>query len=148
MNQEEKISEQFRETHLSFSRFLFKVLTELDLSLPQYTILYSISLKGPMTMTEASLMLGVSKPAVTHLVDQLEKRSMITRCSSEEDRRVNRLEILPAGVAAIEKVQRKKQQIMSESIRPFGKQQREFLMNFMKELCKNVASVSNEDKTS
>lgn len=81
------------------------MLSQIDLTLPQYTLLYQLMLLGTVSMTEISGRLEITKPAVTNLVDRLEEKRFLKRVPNAKDRRVIRLEILPKGEKVIAQIQ-------------------------------------------
>jgi DNA-binding MarR family transcriptional regulator len=105
MNEREAFVASFRELHPKFSRMYAQMLIRIDLTLPQYTLLYQLMLLGAVSMTEVSSHLGITKPAVTNLVDRLEEKKFLKRVPHTEDRRVILLEILPKGKKAITEIQ-------------------------------------------
>ncbi len=105
MTVQEDFSALFRRTHSKFSRLYARVLGRLDLSLPQYALLNLLAAQGPLSMTEISRELFITKPAVTNLVDRLERRKFLKRESDASDRRVSRLAIQPKGRKVAEEVQ-------------------------------------------
>jgi len=80
------------------------MLNRVDLSLPQYTLLYQLMLLGTVSMTEISSRLEITKPAVTNLVDRLEEKKFLRRVPHAKDRRVILLEILPKGKKTITEI--------------------------------------------
>lgn len=85
------------------------VLLELDLSLAQAMALLVLAERGPMTVSALQAAVGRSQAATSHLVEQLEKRSLVTRQTDPDDRRRRHVSIAPAGreaVARVEQVRR------------------------------------------
>jgi DNA-binding MarR family transcriptional regulator len=105
VNEREAFVASFRELHPKFSRMYGQMLDRIDLTLSQYTLLYQLMLLGTVSMTEISHHLGITKPAVTNLVDRLEEKKCLKRVPSAEDRRVIQLEILPKGKKIITEIQ-------------------------------------------
>ncbi len=64
-----------------------KLLRNEGLSKPGFFIMHFVSIKGPLKLTECSMSLGVSKPTVTKIVDNLEKDGLVRRIKEEGDRR-------------------------------------------------------------
>ena len=95
----------FREVQPKFSRLYARLLSQAGLSLPQYALLNQLAQSGRIPMTEASAKLHISKPAVTKLVDRLEKIKYLRRASNPADRRVSLIEIQPAGKKIVLKTQ-------------------------------------------
>ena len=105
MNEREAFAASFRELHPKFSRMYAQMLNRVDLTLPQYTLLYQLMLLGTVSMTEVSSHLEITKPAVTNLVDRLEEKKCLKRVPHLKDRRVILLEILPKGKKIITEIQ-------------------------------------------
>lgn len=105
MNDRDAFVASFRELHPKFSRMYAQMLDRIDLTLPQYTLLYQLMLLGTVSMTEISTRLGITKPAVTNLVDRLEEKKCLKRIPHPEDRRVILLEILSKGKKVITEIQ-------------------------------------------
>jgi DNA-binding MarR family transcriptional regulator len=105
MNEREAFVASFRELHPKFSRMYAQMLDRVDLTLPQYTLLYQLMLSGTVSMTEISSRLKITKPAVTNLVDRLEEKKCLKRVPHTQDRRVILLEILPKGKKIITEIQ-------------------------------------------
>ena len=61
----------------------------------QIKLLVHLSVHGPQTMSEVADGLQVTTPAITGLVDKLEKRGMLERVRDQEDRRVVRVRLVP-----------------------------------------------------
>jgi DNA-binding MarR family transcriptional regulator len=105
MGRREEFVANFRELHPKFSRMYAQMLGKVDLTLPQYTLLYQLMLLGTVSMTEISERLRITKPAVTNLVDRLEEKKLLRRMPHAEDRRVILLEILPKAKKIITGIQ-------------------------------------------
>ncbi|MFH1208399.1 MAG: MarR family transcriptional regulator [Candidatus Omnitrophota bacterium] len=105
MNERETFVANFRELHPKFSRMYVQMLGRVDLTLPQYTLLYQLMLLGTVSMTEISDRLEITKPAVTNLADRLEEKKCLRRVPHIKDRRVILLEILPKGKKIISEIQ-------------------------------------------
>lgn len=105
MNEREAFVASFRELHPKFSRMYTQMLDRIDLTFPQYTLLYQLMSLGTVSMTEISSRLEITKPAVTNLVDRLEEKRCLRRIPHTKDRRVILLEILPKGKKIISEIQ-------------------------------------------
>ncbi len=105
MNTREQFATHFREIHPKFSRFYVHILAAVDLTLPQYALLNQLTLSNPISMTEASSRLQITKPAVTNLVDRLEEKKFLRRVPHPKDRRIILLSVLPKGAKLISRVQ-------------------------------------------
>ncbi len=72
-------------------------LRKLGLGLQEYRVLRCLHLNGTCTMTEASRTVLMSPGGLTPLIDSLEKRGLVVRTRSKEDRRVVNLSITDKG---------------------------------------------------
>ncbi|HEY7349773.1 MAG TPA: MarR family transcriptional regulator [Ktedonobacterales bacterium] len=61
----------------------------------QIKLVVHLAIHGPQTMSEVADGLDVTTPAVTGLVDKLEKRSLVERVRDSQDRRVVRVRLAP-----------------------------------------------------
>ena len=75
------------------------------MTLPQYALLNQLAGCDAMPMSEAGERLYITKPAVTHLVDKLEKNKFLKRIPHPKDRRIYLLEVQPKGKKVIRRIQ-------------------------------------------
>ena len=61
----------------------------------QIKLVVHLAAHGPQTMSEVADGLEVTTPAITGLVDKLEKRGMVERVRDQQDRRVVRVRLAP-----------------------------------------------------
>lgn len=61
----------------------------------QIKLVVHLAVHGPQTMSEVAEGLNVTTPAVTGLVDKLERRGMVERVRDTQDRRVVRVRLVP-----------------------------------------------------
>ena len=66
-----------------------------DIPVAQIKLMIYLANHGPQTMSELADGLEVTTPAITGLVDKLEKRGMVERLRDQEDRRVVRVSLCP-----------------------------------------------------
>ncbi len=89
-----------------------------DLSVPQFRSLMFIARHGGPSLLEVAQHLGLTAPSTSKLIDLLEKRSLVTRRASTEDRRRITLGLTAAGSAlrrqALSEAQRKLSARMAE----------------------------------
>lgn len=130
MREKEQFANYFRGIHTRFSRLYTHFLTEMDLTLPQYTLLNQLENSGVIPMTEASDRLHVSKPAVTHLVDRLEKKRFLKRVPHEKDRRICLLQIQPQGSRIVQKAQNLALGFFMGTLREFHPDERKIMERF------------------
>jgi DNA-binding MarR family transcriptional regulator len=80
-----------------------QICAELDLTPMQATLLCAVRTE-PKRMTYLAASLGMTKNALSQLVDRTERRDLVTRVGSEQDRRVIMLGVTPSGKVLAEAV--------------------------------------------
>jgi DNA-binding MarR family transcriptional regulator len=74
-----------------------RTMAELGITSQQASILVMVASGKCLLAAELAREYGIDASAVTRLVDRLEKRGLLTRVRSSEDRRVVRLALTPEG---------------------------------------------------
>jgi DNA-binding MarR family transcriptional regulator len=80
-----------------------RICARHDLTPAQATLLCAVK-DGPQRMTGLAASLGMTKNALSQLVDRIEQRDLVRRGSPAPDRRVIALGVTPAGKALAEAV--------------------------------------------
>jgi DNA-binding MarR family transcriptional regulator len=76
-----------------------RTMAELGITSTQASILFMVASGRCLVAAELAREYGIDASAVTRLIDRLEKRGLLTRVRSNEDRRVVRLAMTPEGYA-------------------------------------------------
>jgi MarR family transcriptional regulator, organic hydroperoxide resistance regulator len=95
---------QLRRIRLDLEGCATKSLVREKSNLSQYAVLSSLEEQGELTMGALAGHLGTTMGAVTNLVDKLVDSGRVSRARSDEDRRVVRVKILPAGKEMVTRV--------------------------------------------
>jgi DNA-binding MarR family transcriptional regulator len=74
-----------------------RTMAELGITSQQASILFMVASGKCLLAAELAREYGIDASAVTRLVDRLEKRGLLSRVRSSEDRRVVRLALTPEG---------------------------------------------------
>ncbi|MGV2289308.1 MarR family transcriptional regulator [Trinickia sp. YCB016] len=74
-----------------------RTMAELGITSTQASILFMVASGRCLVAAELARDYGIDASAVTRLIDRLEKRGLLTRVRSNEDRRVVRLALTPEG---------------------------------------------------
>ncbi|WP_431037959.1 MarR family winged helix-turn-helix transcriptional regulator [Streptomyces sp. P6-2-1] len=80
-----------------------QICAACDLTPSQATLLCAVK-DEPRRMTYLAAALGMTKNALSQLVDRTERRGLVSRANSEQDRRVIMLGVTPAGKVLAEAV--------------------------------------------
>ena len=137
-SEKEAFIRQFREIQPKFSRFFTRILTQADLSLPQFALLSQLVNQESMSMTEAGVKLHVTKPAVTNLADRLEKNKFLKRISHPNDRRVSLLQTQPRGERFVRKTQSEALGFLLKALDSFSAAERKTITRFYALLSKTI----------
>lgn len=131
---------QFREIQPKFSRLYSRMLGCAGLTPPQYALLMELiqTAPKPVSMTAASRKLYISKPAVTSLVDRLEKRRLLKRIAHPRDRRMALLEIQPAGKEMVGRMRGRILTLMMDTARQFNEKERLTIQRFYSVLSQKI----------
>ena len=140
--------EQFREVQPKFSRLYTQMLGEAGLTQPQYALLLELvqADSEPMKMTAISCKLYITKPAVTNLVDRLEKNGYLKRLDHPQDRRISLLQIQPSGKKLVEKIRARFLDLMTEAAKGFSDSERKTIQKFYAFLSRNLDDVLRSTK--
>jgi DNA-binding MarR family transcriptional regulator len=76
-----------------------RTLEELGITSQQASVLFMVASGKCLLAAELAREYGIDASAVTRLIDRLEKRGLLTRVRSSEDRRAVRLALTPEGQA-------------------------------------------------
>ncbi|HXZ10341.1 MAG TPA: MarR family transcriptional regulator [Paraburkholderia sp.] len=76
-----------------------RTMAELGITSTQASILFMVASGKCLLAAELAREYGIDASAVTRLIDRLEKRGLLTRVRSSEDRRAVRLALTPEGLA-------------------------------------------------
>jgi DNA-binding MarR family transcriptional regulator len=77
---------------------------ELGITSTQASIVFMLAVGPGLTAADLAREYGIDASAVTRLIDRLEKRGLISRVRSDEDRRVVRLALTDEGRAMADKI--------------------------------------------
>lgn len=141
MQEVKKFPRYFREIQIKFSRFYAQILTQADLTLPQYALLNQLAELGTLPMTEVSEKLHITKPAVTYLVDRLERGRYLKRLAHPRDRRVSLLQIQPKGAKIVREVQGTVLHFLIETLNRFSAGERKVIARFYGLLARNMDQI-------
>lgn len=83
---------------------------ELDLSLPQSTMVFQIAEREPLTVSALQAIIQRSQSATSHLVTQLELKGLVERRSDTEDGRRSVIHLTRQGRKLVQKVEQLRRQ--------------------------------------
>ena len=144
MAEKDLFTRSFREVQVKFSRLYAMVLNKANLTPSQYALLNQLAVSGSVPMTHFSKQLHISKPAVTNLVDRLEKNKYLKRLSHPKDRRIYLLKLEPKGDKLVRKIQAYMLRILLKALGQFSGREQKTINQFYASLSQNVGEALSE----
>lgn len=138
MKEKEEFSQHFREVQPKFARLCVRSLSEANLTMPQFAMLNVLAGAGPIPMTDLSDKLHITKPAVTNLVDRLEKNKYLKRLPHAEDRRIHLIQIEPKGKKLVQGMQSTILGFLLKALELFDASERKTVTEFYARLSKTM----------
>lgn len=103
-----RIAGQIRPALTSLYVTYFRTAEHSDLSGPQLAILHRLDINGPTRISRLAEEEGVRLPTASNTINQLEKRDLVRRARSTDDRRGVCVELTDFGRAELERVGRER----------------------------------------
>lgn len=130
MKDKEQFSKSFREVQPKFTRICSRNLNQSKLTMPQFALLNVLSSAGTIPMTDFSEKLHITKPAVTNLVDRLEKNNYLKRTGHPDDRRISLVQIQPKGKRLVRDMQTTILSFLLTAFEKFDASERQIITRF------------------
>ncbi|MFM0325843.1 MarR family winged helix-turn-helix transcriptional regulator [Caballeronia glebae] len=111
--------------------------SELGITSTQASILFMLAVGKCLTAADIAREYGIDASAVTRLIDRLEKRGLLSRVRSEEDRRVVRLALTDEGRATAEKIPAIFTSVLDNLLAGFTPEEVGFLKSMLRRILAN-----------
>ncbi len=134
---EESVGYLMKRVMMSIVAQADKRLVEHDLTSAQWGPLMRLRASGGATVAELARWLLVDAGAMTRLLDRLEKKGLCKRVRSTADRRVVKVELTPAGEAAIEQVPAVLADVLNAHLAGFSKTEWQALKTYLGRMLEN-----------
>jgi len=106
-------------------------------------VMHCITSKGPQRLTDFSVSLGVSKPTVTKIVDNLEKNGFVKRIKKGNDRRTYYVHITEFGKRRLATMNRTIQDALYNVTEQLSPEEIRLLNSFISSIRDKLKSISN-----
>lgn len=115
-------------------------LARLEISAAQYVILSVLAQRGCVDST-AQLCKDISYDAgaMTRMVDRLEAKGLISRSRCPNDRRLVKIELTPAGLAALPKLRECSVRVLNHLLRGFTEAEARQLEGYLTRMLQNAS---------
>ena len=107
------------------------------LTIPQFRLLLRLA-HTPSSQSELAQWLGVTPPTMSKMIDSLLKNNLVTREYEENNRRKQKIDLTPKGIALIQKQQKAAIEMFSTEIEKLNKTEKEKLNSGLNILLKLV----------
>lgn len=114
----------FIEKHLRKVDYIIRrkgreILSDFNITVPQFSALQILINQGNMTIGELSQKMALACSTITDLIDRMEKAKLVERQRDEKDKRVVRINVLPDGYDILEKVLKKRIEFLQSKLKDF-----------------------------
>lgn len=130
----EDIEKYLRKVDYIIRRKGREILSDFNITIPQFNALQILINKGDMTIGELSKSMALACSTITDLVDRMEKAELVIRKKDEKDKRVVRIEVLPKGYEILDKVLNRRREFLASKLADFTTEEIEGLNSGLKAL--------------
>lgn len=92
------------------------ILTDFEITPPQFDALLELLKNGEMTIGELSSRMFLACSTITDLIDRMEKNSLVERVKDQKDRRVVRIIVLEKGHLLINRVLEERKRYLEHAL--------------------------------
>jgi len=124
--------------HVELLRHHPKILTSNRVTFPQMVVADILLHRRRCKMTDLSKILGITKSAVTGLIDRLIKAGLITRMRSYADRRIVYVTLTSKGLRFSKTLSKYKLQIIGALFKNITPRERTQYLNVLRKVRKNL----------
>lgn len=139
----ENIDENVCKIELLLREVCFKVrtngrsiLSDFNITPPQFDALQYLIDEGGMTISELSSKLFLAPSTITDLIDRMEKNKLVIREKSTEDRRLVKVKVLSKGYNLIDNVINIRREFVNRLLEDMPNEDRIKLVNYLQILNK------------
>jgi DNA-binding MarR family transcriptional regulator len=110
----------------------------IDISTEQWSVLACLWQKDKVTQQTLCSLTAKDKPSMTRLIDKLEKRNLVTRVSTHNDRRINLIHLTETGAALQDKATELVQQIATKTLNGITDEEMNISRNVLRKIMTNL----------
>ena len=110
----------------------------VNLTAEQYLVMDTLWNEGTLTQQAIAFIIQKDKNSVTQFIDNLEKKGLVTRSVSKEDRRVNNIVVTPEGMALKDSTKQLAIDTMNKALAGIPEEDVQTCVEVMKKVCANI----------
>ena len=110
----------------------------VNLTAEQYLVMDTLWNEGTLTQQEIAYIIQKDKNSVTQFVDNLEKKGLVTRSVSKDDRRVNNIVVTEEGMALKDSTKQLAIETMNKAMASIPEEDVLTFVDVLKKICDNI----------
>ena len=130
-----------RRLRLRSVRIMGRAISRFDLTVSQYTLLFSLFHPERCKMSELARELGITMGAATSIVDRLIKAGLVKRERSTEDRRLVLVSLSKKGRRMVEEVHKVTLGLMTRLLSRLSAKEREAFLSAYEKMSREIESL-------
>ncbi len=110
----------------------------VNLTAEQYLVMDTLWNEGTLTQQAIAFIIQKDKNSVTQFIDNLEKKGLVARSVSQEDRRVNNIVVTEAGMVLKDSTKQLAIDTMNKALEGIPEEDVQTCVEVMKKVCANI----------
>ena len=111
----------------------------VNLTAEQYLVMDTLWNEGTLTQQAIAFIIQKDKNSVTQFIDNLEKKGLVTRSVSKDDRRVNNIVVTPEGMALKDSTKQLAIDTMNKALEGIPEEDILTFVDVLKKVCTNIS---------
>ena len=117
----------------------------VNLTGEQYLVMDTLWNEGTLTQQEIAYIIQKDKNSVTQFIDSLEKKGLVTRSVSKEDRRVNNIVVTEEGMTLKDSTKQLAINTMEKAVEGISKTDLQTFVGVLKKVCANISDTEKAE---
>lgn len=116
----------------------------INLTAEQYLVMDALWNEGTLTQQAIAFIIQKDKNSVTQFIDNLEKKGLVTRSVSKEDRRVNNIVVTTEGMVLKDTTKQLAIDTMNEVLKDISEADLQTFVGVLKKVCGNISDFGKQ----
>jgi len=112
----------------------------VNLTAEQYLVMDTLWNEGTLTQQAIAFIIQKDKNSVTQFIDNLEKKGLVTRSVSKDDRRVNNIVVTADGMALKDSTKQLAIDTMNQAVKDIPEADLNTFVCVLKKVCANISN--------
>ena len=119
----------------------------VNLTAEQYLVMDTLWNEGTLTQQAIAFIIQKDKNSVTQFIDNLEKKGLVTRSVSKEDRRVNNIVVTKEGMALKDSTKQLAIDTMNKALEGISEDDLNTFVSVLKKICGNISDFGKQPES-